>query len=103
MSAILMAVTGPWRKRSAIRRSYGLVWRDETAEGSRRHERLPRWMRRIPPLVTLADFVVLLYFFAGVTNVNWGSPVSASLAFALVIAALVTGVSYGFLVSPATG
>ena len=65
-------------------------------QGSRRHHRLPPWLRRIPGLVALADFFILLYFFAGVTDVDWSRPLSASLAFALVIGALVTGVAYSF-------
>ena len=68
----------------------------ETDQGSRKHDRLPGWLRRIPAFVAICDFAVLLYFFGGVTNVDWSQPVSVSLALALVIAALVTGAGYSF-------
>jgi hypothetical protein len=69
----------------------------ETAMGSRRHHRLPRWQRWIPKFVLFFDFALLLYFFAGVTNVDWQSPLSANLAFATALAAMVTLLAYGFL------
>ena len=56
---------------------------DETARGSRKHQRLPRWIRHFPKLVLALDFGLLLYFFAGITDVNWASPLSADLAFAV--------------------
>lgn len=70
---------------------------DETARGSRKHQRLPRWIGRIPILVLLVDFCLLLYFFSGITNVNWGSPLGANLVFAVLVAGMVTVLSYGFL------
>ena len=70
---------------------------EETARGSRKHHRLPWWIGRIPILVLLVDFSLLLYFFAGITDVNWGSPLSADLVFAVLLAAMVTVLSYGFL------
>ena len=70
---------------------------DETARGSRKHQRLPRWIGRIPILVLLVDFCLLLYFFSGITDVNWASPLGASLVFAVLLAAMVTVLSYGFL------
>jgi hypothetical protein len=70
---------------------------DEAMANSRKHGRLPRWQRSIPRYVLLFDFGMLLYFFSGVTNVDWGSPLSLSLAFAVVLAAMVTLLSYGFL------
>ena len=70
---------------------------DETARGSRKHHRLPWWIGRIPVLVLVADFSLLLYFFSGITDVNWGSPLSADLVFAVLLAAMVTVLSYGFL------
>ena len=70
---------------------------DETARGSRKHHRLPWWIGRIPILVLVVNFSLLLYFFAGITNVNWGSPLSADLVFAILLAAMVTVLSYGFL------
>jgi hypothetical protein len=69
----------------------------ERADGSLKHRRLPRWMRRIPKYVLAFDFCLLLYFFAGITDVNWASPLSLALAFAAVLAAMVTVLSYGFL------
>ncbi|MGH3253905.1 MAG: hypothetical protein ACRDOU_00630 [Streptosporangiaceae bacterium] len=64
--------------------------------GSRRHRRLPRALRRMPGLVLIADGLLLLYFFSGVTNVDWSSPVSAALVFALMLAVMVTGISFAF-------
>jgi hypothetical protein len=69
----------------------------ELADGSRKHLRLPRWIRHIPQLVLVADFSMLLYFFGGITNVDWDSPLSSSLAFAGLLAAMVTTLCYGFL------
>ena len=69
----------------------------ETADGSRKHRRLPRWMCSIPKFVLGFDFGLLLYFFAGITNVDWGSPLSLALVFAVLLAAMVTLLSYGFL------
>lgn len=69
----------------------------ETAARSRKHHRLPRWVRSIPKYVLGFDFGLLLYFFAGITNVNWASPLSLALVFAAVLAAMVTLLSYGFL------
>jgi hypothetical protein len=69
----------------------------ETACGSRKHCRLPRWMRSIPRYVLGFDLVLLLYFFAGITNVDWASPLSLALAFAVALAAMITLLSYGFL------
>ena len=70
---------------------------DEMARGSRKHRRLPRWIGHIPKLVLVVDFSLLLYFFAGITDVNWVSPLSADLAFAVLLAAMVTLLCYGFL------
>jgi len=69
----------------------------ETAMGSRKHRRLPRWQRWIPKFVLGFDFALLLYFFAGITNVDWQSPLSMNLAFATALAAMVTVLAYGFL------
>lgn len=64
--------------------------------GSFRHRRLPTALRRVPLLVFGADALLLLYFFSGVTNVNWTSPLSAALVFAVLLAAMVTGISFAF-------
>lgn len=69
----------------------------ETTAGSAKHRRAPRWMQWIPRLVLCFDFGLLLYFFAGVANVDWASPVSMELGFAVVLAAMVTVLSYGYL------
>jgi hypothetical protein len=69
----------------------------DRANGSRKHQRLPRWLGRIPQLVLLVDFCLLLYFFAGITDVDWASPLSADLVFAVLLAVMVTMLSYGFL------
>lgn len=69
----------------------------ETGMGSRKHRRLPTWLGWIPKFVLAFDFALLLYFFAGITNVDWQSAVSMSLAFAITLAAMVTVLAYGFL------
>ncbi|MGO9220757.1 MAG: hypothetical protein ACLP5E_23810, partial [Streptosporangiaceae bacterium] len=69
----------------------------ETDMGSRKHRRLPRWQGWIPKFVLAFDFALLLYFFAGITNVDWQSPVSISLGFAIILAGMVTVLAYGFL------
>lgn len=71
---------------------------DETRRGSRKHHRFSRIIGWSPILVLVLDFCVLLYFMAGVTNVNWAAPASAALAFAAVLASMVTSLTYGFLV-----
>ena len=69
---------------------------DEMARGPRKHHRLPRWIGHVPKLVLLIDFGLLLYFFSGITDVGWASPLSANLAFAVLLAAMVTTLSCGF-------
>jgi amino acid permease len=69
----------------------------ETSGGSRKHHRLPRWIGAIPKCVLGFDFSLLLYFFAGITNVDWSNPLSVALGFAFVLAGMVTVLSYGFL------
>jgi hypothetical protein len=46
-------------------------------------------------VVLVFDFLLLLYFLSGITNVNWSAPVSPELAFAAGLAAMITVVSYG--------
>lgn len=67
----------------------------ERARNSRKHERLPRWFRHLPRVVLAFDFLLLLYFLSGITDVNWGDPISPQLAFAVAVAAMITLVSYG--------
>jgi hypothetical protein len=70
----------------------------ETTKGSRKHHRVARWLSRIPQLVLLFDFGLLLYFFSVITDVDWARPLSsAALVFATLLAAMVTVLSYGFL------
>ncbi len=69
----------------------------ETGMGSLKHRRLPRWQHWIPKFVLFFDFALLLYFFTGITNVNWQSPLSMNMAFATALAAMVTVLAYGFL------
>ena len=69
----------------------------ETTQGSLKHRRLPRWQHGIPKFVLFFDFILLLYFFAGITDVDWQSPLSVNLAFTTVLAAMVTVLTYGFL------
>ena len=67
----------------------------ERARNSRKHERLPRWFRHLPRVVLVFDFLLLLYFLSGITDVNWSAPESPQLAFAVALAAMITVVSYG--------
>jgi uncharacterized membrane protein len=69
----------------------------ETADGSGKHRRVPRWIGWIPRMVLCFDFGLLLYFFGGITNVDWTSPWSTALGFALILAAMVALLSYGYL------
>lgn len=65
-------------------------------DGSRRHRRLPAALRQVPKLVCVSDALLLLYFFGGITNVDWGSPVSFDGVFAVLLAGMVTGISFAF-------
>jgi hypothetical protein len=67
----------------------------ERSQNSRKHNRLPRWFRHLPRVVLVFDFLLLLYFLSGITDVNWGDPGSPQLAFAVGLAAMITLVSYG--------
>lgn len=58
--------------------------------GSYRHRRLSEALHRVPVIVFICDALLLLYFFSGVTNVDWTSPLSAALTFAVILAAMVT-------------
>ena len=70
---------------------------DEIDCGSRRHQRLPNILRRVPVVAfVVADALLLLYFFPGVTNVDRSNPVSAALAFAALLAAVVIGIGFAF-------
>ena len=96
-SSIPTVVSARWRRRRPTR----------TSSGSRSATRRPwdpvsiaacrRWQRWIPKFVLSFDFALLLYFFAGITNVDWQSPLSMNLAFATALAAMVTVLAYGFL------
>jgi len=67
----------------------------ERGQRSRKHQRLPRWFRHLPRVVLVFDFLLLLYFLSGITDVDWSSPESPELAFAVALAAMITLVSYG--------
>ncbi len=67
----------------------------ERGQNSRKHHRLPRWFRHLPRVVLVFDFLLLLYFLSGITDVDWGNPASPQLAFAAGLAAMITLVSYG--------
>lgn len=69
----------------------------EAASGSDKHRRVQRWVGWMPRLVLCFDFGLLMYFFAGITNVDWSDPMSIAMAFALILAAMVTVLSYGYL------
>lgn len=86
---LMQLVDDQWELRDLIKR--------EVAAGSLKHQRLPGWIRRMPMLVLLADFSLLLYFFSEITNVDWSKPMSASLVFAVLLATMMTALSYGFL------
>jgi hypothetical protein len=64
--------------------------------GSHRHRRLSKALRRVPVIIFISDALLLLYFFSGVTNVDWTSPLSAALVFAVILAAMVTCISFAF-------
>jgi hypothetical protein len=64
-------------------------------KNSRKHQRVPRWFRYLPRIVLVFDFLLLVYFLSGITDVNWANPESPQLAFALGLAAMITLVSYG--------
>ena len=67
----------------------------ERSQKSRKHNRLRRWFRHLPRVALLFDFLLLLYFLSGITDVNWAAPESPQLAFAVALAAMITLVSYG--------
>ena len=62
--------------------------------GGLRHRRLPKILRWLPVPLFAVDALLLLYFFSGVTDVNWAQPLSAALVFAVLLAAMVTGISF---------
>jgi hypothetical protein len=71
---------------------------EDIDRGSCRHRRLPTALRRVPLVVFGADGLLLLYFFSGITNVDWSRPFSSTpaLVFAGLLAAMVTGISFAF-------
>lgn len=69
----------------------------DRARGSLKHQGMPGWIGHVPLVILVADFCLLLYFFSGITDVNWADPVSAALIFSVLLAAMVTLVFYGFL------
>jgi hypothetical protein len=68
--------------------------RADISRGSLRHRRLPEVLRHAPAVIFTCDALLLLYFFSGVTNVDWTSPLSVDLVFAVALAAIVTGLAF---------
>lgn len=69
---------------------------DDYDRGSYRHRRLPAILRRVPLVVFATDGLLMLYFFSGITNVDWGNPFSAALVFAALLAAMITSIGFAF-------
>jgi hypothetical protein len=69
---------------------------EEIRNGSRKHQRLAMALRQVPALVITGDALLLLYFFSGITNVDWARPFSSALLFAVLLAGMVTGISFAF-------
>ena len=67
----------------------------ERSQNSHKHDRLARWFRLLPRVVLVFDFLLLIYFLSGITDVNWAAPQSPQLAFAAALAAMITVISYG--------
>ncbi len=65
--------------------------------GATVHRRLPRTVRGIPPVVAVADGIVLLAFCADVFNVDWARPNWIRVLAAIMLALLGSGVSYAWL------
>lgn len=76
------------------REQRALIQADQRA-GSRRHRRLPVLLRRAPAGFFVFDALLLLWFFSGVTDVDWTNhPASVSLAVAIAMAAIATGATF---------
>jgi hypothetical protein len=69
----------------------------EMTQGAKVHQRLPRILRAIPPVVALLDFLVLYSFCADVFNVERAHPMSGKGLIAVMLAALASGVAYAWL------
>lgn len=67
----------------------------ERSQNSRKHDRPARWFRFLPRVVLVFDFLLLIYFLSGITDVNWAAPESPQLAFAAALAAMITVISFG--------
>ncbi len=68
----------------------------DRSNGSKRHDRLPGWICQVPKLVLGCDLGLLLFFFSGITDVDWARPSpSAALLFAIMLALAVTVLAYG--------
>ena len=92
MAEFLAMVAGPGSEEAARLRAHLDA---ETSKGSLKHARVPRWMRWIPKSVMAFDFGLLLYCFAGITNVHWATPQWTNVALATGLAAVVTVLSSG--------
>ena len=71
-----------------------LLVQDQSDRGSRKHHRAPAWFRFMPRVVLVFDLALLVYFMSGITDVNWGAPLSLPLAFAAGLALMITVVCY---------
>ena len=65
--------------------------------GSRKHDRVPAWMRFLPRLVIMLDFCIFAYYFGEITDENWGSPLSAHLTLAILLGGTATTAIVGLL------
>jgi hypothetical protein len=70
----------------------------DRSNGSRRHDRLPGWICQVPRIVMGCDLGLLVFFFGGITDVDWSRPsLSPALLFAIMLAVAVTVLAYGLL------
>ncbi len=66
----------------------------DISRGSLRHRLLPEILHHAPAVIFTCDALLLFYFFSGVTDVDWTSPLSVALVFAVALAAIVTGLAF---------
>ena len=68
----------------------------QVGQGATVHQRLPRLLRAIPPVVALLDLVVLFSFCADIFDVPLDHPWTARAPMALMLALLASGVAYAW-------
>lgn len=66
----------------------------EIRAGHLEHHRMPKFLRNVPVIVALCDAAILLWFMAGVLNVNWAAPFTLNTLLAITLALFGTGISY---------